>query len=109
MSADQRLTAAREFLAGTRKHKVAELPPSALMRECAELRRLLGQVLDVLAERREVLAHVIADAVAYRGPTGQCEDCEAHPANLCEDHAADLDRADDYLALALELGIEVDR
>lgn len=50
MSADQRVTYAREFLTGARKHKVAELPPSVLMREDAELRRQLGQVLDVAAE-----------------------------------------------------------
>jgi hypothetical protein len=52
MSADQRVTSAREFLDGARRRKVDQLPPSLLMRECAELRRLLGQVLDVLAERQ---------------------------------------------------------
>jgi hypothetical protein len=31
---------------------VEQLPPSLLMRECAELRRLLGQVLGVLADRQ---------------------------------------------------------
>jgi hypothetical protein len=53
VSADQRVTAAREFLAGARRRKVDQLPPSLLMRECAELRRLLGQVLDVLAGERD--------------------------------------------------------
>jgi hypothetical protein len=53
MSADQRVTAAREFLAGARRRKVDQLPPTLLMRECAELRRLLGQVLDVLAAQRD--------------------------------------------------------
>jgi hypothetical protein len=53
VSADQRVTAAREFLASARRRKVDQLPPSLLMRECAELRRLLGQVLDVLAGERD--------------------------------------------------------
>jgi hypothetical protein len=50
VTAGQRVTMAREFLDGARKRKVAEMPPSVLMRECAELRRLLGQVLDVISE-----------------------------------------------------------
>lgn len=49
MSADQRITTAREFLSGARKRKVDQLPPSVLMRELAECRRQLGQVLDVIA------------------------------------------------------------
>jgi hypothetical protein len=53
VSADQRVTAAHEYLAGARRRKVDQLPPSLLMRECAELRRLLGQVLDVLAGGRD--------------------------------------------------------
>jgi hypothetical protein len=56
MSADQRVTSAREFLSGARRRKVDQLPPSLLMRECAELRRLLGQVLDVLAAHRDAAA-----------------------------------------------------
>jgi hypothetical protein len=52
MSADQRVTAARDYLTDARKRSVDQLPPSLLMRECAELRRLLGQVLGVLAERQ---------------------------------------------------------
>lgn len=55
------------------------------------------------------LGQVLADAVARREPSGFCTDCEVHPASLCEPHAADLDRCDAYLALAAELGIEVDR
>ena len=45
---DQRVAYAREFLAGARKRKVDQLPPSVLMRELAECRRQLGQVLDVI-------------------------------------------------------------
>ncbi|HEY2550099.1 MAG TPA: hypothetical protein VGI64_05940 [Streptosporangiaceae bacterium] len=52
---DDRITQARDYLAGCRKRKLAELPPSLLLREAAELRRQLGQVLDVLGEVRTVL------------------------------------------------------
>ena len=48
-----RVTAAREYLASVRKHKVTALPPSVLLRECAELRRQLGQVLGAIAEADE--------------------------------------------------------
>jgi hypothetical protein len=50
VTADPRLTAAREFLAGARRRKIGELPPSVLARLAAELRRQLGQVLDVIDE-----------------------------------------------------------
>jgi hypothetical protein len=56
-----------------------------------------------------VLAQALADAVSHRDPSGFCADCERHPAGLCYDHAADLDTADAYLALARGLGIEADR
>ena len=55
MSADQRVELAREYLAGARRTGVGHLPPSVLMRECAELRRQLGVVLDVID------GHVCAD------------------------------------------------
>ena len=50
MSADQRVTAAREYIGYARAVKVADLPYPALMRMAAELRRQLGQVLDVIGE-----------------------------------------------------------
>lgn len=50
---DERAELARRFLAEARQRSVEELAPSLLMRECAELRRLLGQVLGVLAERQD--------------------------------------------------------
>jgi hypothetical protein len=59
--------------------------------------------------QRELLAAVLADAVDRREPSGACTDCEKHPAGLCWDHNADLDRCDAYLELARQLGIEVDR
>jgi hypothetical protein len=49
---DERAGLARAYLAETRQRSVEQMPPTLLMRECAELRRLLGQVLDVLAERQ---------------------------------------------------------
>jgi hypothetical protein len=106
VTADQRLTAAREFLAGARKHKVAELPPSVLIREDAELRRQLGQVLAVLDESVGVLGEALADAIQYRDPGGLCDACDASVASICDDHADDLNKTDAYLALAAALGIE---
>jgi hypothetical protein len=50
VSGDERAELARRFLAEARQRSVEELAPSLLMRECAELRRLLGQVLGILAE-----------------------------------------------------------
>ena len=61
----------------------------------------------VTAEQAGVLAMALSDAIAYRLPDGDCGDCDMHPAGLCGEHAADLDRRDDYLHLAAELGIEV--
>ena len=68
MRADQRAELAREYLAGVRQRHVDQLPPSLLMRECADLRRLLGQVLDVLAESRSAarqLAEIQAVLAAF--------------------------------------------
>ena len=59
----------------------------------------------------EVLSSAISDAIDFRrdAADGSCADCEVYPSGLCLDHAADLDRADDYVALARELGLEIDR
>jgi hypothetical protein len=138
VTADQRVTAAREYLTHARKYKVAELPPAVLAREDAELRRLLGQVLDVVREMQFtledaedlerardathvddggvwltppdalVLAKALADAIAYRDP-GPCADCAAEPGGLCHKHAEGELQADAYAALARTLGIEVPR
>jgi hypothetical protein len=112
----KRLNAAREFLAGARRRKVAELPPSALVREDVELRRQLGQLLAFVDEalfldagQLEVLGQALADAIEYRTPDADCAGCDDHPAGLCDDHAADLDLTDAFLSLGREAGIEVDR
>jgi hypothetical protein len=51
--ADERAELARRYLAEARQRDVDQLPPTLLMRECGELRRLLGQVLAMLAERQD--------------------------------------------------------
>lgn len=113
MSADARVTAAREYLDGARRRKVTELPPSLLVRECAELRRCLGQVLDVLdggqvlaeADRATVLGGLAVAAEARRYQASiTCVRCAEHPADLCEDCAAQLDAADAYDELAGRIG-----
>jgi hypothetical protein len=50
--ADERAELAARYLAEAQQRSVEQMPPSLLMRECAELRRLLGQVLGVLAKRQ---------------------------------------------------------
>jgi hypothetical protein len=55
---DQRLTLAAEYLAEAKQRSVEQMPPRLLMRECTELRRLLGQVLDVLAAHRDAAAQL---------------------------------------------------
>ena len=116
MTADQRIPQAREFLAGARKRRVTELPPSVLVRELAECGRQLGQVLDVIAQgavlgagQCEVLVQALTDAITFREPGGSCPRCVASPAGLCDDHATDRDLTSAYLALARELGIEAER
>jgi hypothetical protein len=53
VSADERVTLARRFLAEAQQRSVEQMPPTLLMREAAELRRLLASVLAVLAERQD--------------------------------------------------------
>jgi len=68
---------------------------------------VLGQALGEGQEA--VLGQALGDAIEYRTPGADCADCDVHPAGLCEDHAADLDKTDAYLELARALGIEVER
>lgn len=65
---DERAELARAYLAEARQRSVEELAPTLLMRECAELRRLLGQVLGMLGERQDgarQLAEVRAVLAAF--------------------------------------------
>jgi hypothetical protein len=50
---DFRVVAAREFLAHTARRSATQLPPSVLARENAELRRLLGWVIDIVDDYAE--------------------------------------------------------
>jgi hypothetical protein len=115
---DERVTRAREFLNGARRRKVGELPPSLLIRECAELRRQLGQVLGVIEEQATAVLITaelgtvldgLAVAAEYRRYRASltCEACTAYPAypdGLCDDHQADLDAAEAYEDLAGRIG-----
>jgi hypothetical protein len=115
VTADPRVTAAREFLDAIRPYPVADRPVSVLRREDAELRRMLGRLLAVIdgqapaltAEQLAVLRQALGDGIAHREPGGFCIDCDAHPAGLCVDHAEDLDRCDAYGLLAKALGVEL--
>jgi hypothetical protein len=110
MTADARVTTAREYLDGARRRKVTELPPTLLIRECAELRRLLGQVLDAIGEgallttdQLETVLLALREArdVHVRGMIG-CADCDAAESaglDACERHQPDDDQADRYTAL----------
>jgi hypothetical protein len=48
--ADHRVTVASEYLADAQQRDVLHLPPSALLRECAESRRQLAAVLAAYAD-----------------------------------------------------------
>jgi hypothetical protein len=50
---DQRITLAREYLAGARQRDINHLPPSRLMAELAETRRQLGLVLAAVADQAD--------------------------------------------------------
>jgi hypothetical protein len=103
---DQRITLAREYLAGVRQHDVLRMLPSALMREAAESRRQLGIVLDVIGEAmtaadRATMLAALVDAARWRDHLGaaDCDDCTHAPAGLCGRHDEDLAAADGYRRL----------
>ena len=112
MSATEgRVTLAREYLASVRQHKVTTLPPSVLVRECAELRRQLGQVLDaedglvLTADQRDLIRAALDEAAEARTErvTAWCNGCATAPDDCCPEHAVDLDQADEYRQLRQEL------
>ena len=113
-SADQRVTLARTYLADVARQHVDQLPPSVLARECAELRRQLGQVLAVVnghaatltgAQLGVVLA-ALNDAATFRERRAAewCDSCENAPDGACDMHVEDLDSVGEYRQLARELG-----
>jgi hypothetical protein len=69
----------------------------------------LPHVLVLSQVQVEQLAMVFGLALDSLLFYGDCTACDASPADLCSDHAADLDRHDDFRALALDLGVEVAR
>ena len=106
---DIHLTAARKLLAELPAADDTDTPWYWIGR----LRVALQSLADVASPggmdtgQREVLGQALADAIAHRTP-GICEECDVRPDGLCDDHAADLDLTDAYLALGRELGIEVE-
>jgi hypothetical protein len=72
--ADERTELAARYLAEARQRDVGQLPPTLLMRECAELRRLLGQVLGILAERHDGARHKGDSQRSIGLPAGSCRD-----------------------------------
>jgi hypothetical protein len=111
VSADQRVALAREYLTGARRRKVDQLPPSVLMRELAETRRQLGQVLDVIDQAATldddqaaiVLSSLEDASEGIRERAAHCPACRSHPADLCDEDADRLARADAYDRLAAKL------
>jgi len=112
VNADMRVTAAREYLDAIRPHKVTTRPPSVLLRECAELRRQLGQVLDVIggqaalspAQLAVVLkALAVAADLTEDRATVYCDDCGASPAGCCDTHADMLDDVAQFRQLERDL------
>ncbi|HTV99805.1 MAG TPA: hypothetical protein VMF87_05860 [Streptosporangiaceae bacterium] len=125
------MTYAREFLAGTRRRKVAELPPTVLARELAEARRVLGQLLDLVTDFEDAnvgedvtrvtmwagyfiapadvpaFDAALADAITYREPAAEC--AASGDEGLYPTHEADLERANAYRALARALDVEESR
>lgn len=110
---DVRVSAARQALAELPEAEDNERPCFWIGRLKAALQALVtswpsGVPGGLDYGQREVLGQALADALEYRMPSADCDECEVRPEGLCNDHAADLDLTDAYLALARELGIEVD-
>jgi len=106
----ERVTLARDFLAAAKRRRVADLPVAVLMREDAELRRILGEMLTLLAdceddEQQRAATHVTADGGAYLVPG----DVVVLGFALGEAIGQRGLRSGAYLSLARVLGIEVPR
>jgi hypothetical protein len=61
------------------------------------------------ASQLDVLALALDDATLHRAIafSSRCARCDRSAAGLCSERAADLDRLDDYLDLAAQLGIAI--
>jgi hypothetical protein len=105
------VTLARDYLADVSHHPVTGLPPSVLVRECAELRRQLGIVLDAVEagllldeDQAQTVSAAADDAIeGIRDRVTHCGECTASPPGLCDGCAARLSRAQAYFALGLVL------
>ncbi len=106
LTTDPRITAAREFLAVARKRPVGSLPPSVLARECAELRRILGQVLDVVSHAADPASSAAlspADVQTVLGALGIAARWADLTAGPREEHLDDTGTGAAYRALAARL------
>jgi hypothetical protein len=110
---EARRIAAAAVLAGYRRELASAPLPGPPGREwLPRLADVLGDLLAVLDPA--VILHkgqaaialdaldVAAEYRRYRASL-TCAACATHPAELCEDHATDLDRADEYDRLAGQL------
>ena len=109
--ASQRIALAREYLSAALSRRVGELPPTVLLRECAELRRQLGAVLAAIdagklldvGQAATVLAALDDASGSIRDRAAYCPACAAHPADLCDECAHRLAHAEAYDLLAATL------
>ena len=109
---DPRIGRACEALEVARRSKPGALPIFVLMREYAEIRRRLGQVLEGLDHRRHsrspagTLRPAMADTLAFleRKAYATCGDCQLPVSGLCDDDAAGFDRFEAYGSLAASSG-----
>ena len=115
---DPRVISAREYLRHIRTGpRPGALPRAAVDREAAELRKLLGQVLDAVTEMEFTLAdaedmedwldttHIDAGGGVWLTPADALVFAQALPEAI--EHAGGEVRAGAYAALARALGIEV--
>jgi hypothetical protein len=108
VNGDQRVTLAREYLAAARQRDINYLPPSRLQAELVETRRQLGQVIAAIegqaaldAGQAAIVLSALEDASeGIRERAAYCPACRSHPAELCEEDAERLSRADAYDHLA---------
>ena len=112
-TADPRIEHARQVLAGYDRGRW-----TAEVNLIGHLAGAVRQLLEVIGEQRgadltdvqrEVLAHAIADAVAWCTDEDFCGGCEQSPTGVCATHQDELDQRDAYVKLARQLGIEVQR